>query len=915
MRYTFAILSRRDLMAILPGRRLGPYEILSAIGAGGMGEVYKARDTRLDRIVAIKVLPAHLADRADLRERFDREAKTIASLNHPHICTLHDTGHQDGIDYLVMEYLEGETVAQRLAKGALPIQEVLQYAIEIADALDKAHRKGITHRDLKPGNIMLTKSGTKLLDFGLAKLRQEGAPATPLSQLHTVAEPVTAQGTILGTLQYIAPEQVEGKTDQIDARTDIFAFGAVVYEMATGKRAFDGKTQASLIAKILEMDPPPMSSIQSMTPPALDRVVKKCLAKEPEKRWQAASDVCDEVKWIAEGGSQAGVSLPAAAVKGTGTLGRRYLMLSVGVFLLGMVIAGLAVWNLKPAPPHQPQPVSRTVITLPAGQQLAGMDSGPAFALSPDGSHLVYVAQQGGSQQLYLRAMDSLESRPIPGTEGGVVPFFSPDGQWVGFFVGGILKKVSVNGGAALALGNVGSPYEASWGNQGMIAFAPAIVSPIMQIPDAGGVAQPLVRLAKGDIAQRWPEFLPGGKAVLFAAGPNGINFTNARIAVQLLGTGERRNLIQTGSHPHYAPSGHLVYVQGGSLVAAPFDLQRLAATGAAVPVVEGVLQSPVSGAAQYSFSSTGALAYVSGGDQSAQSRMVWVSRNGTEQAVAAPARPYRFPRVSPDGRKISVTIAEQDTQVWLYDLARETLTRMTFEGNQNYNSVWTPDGKRIAFESNKEGPINIFWQLADGSGGLERLTASEYVNAPISWSPDGHLLAYIEVNPTTGVDIWVLRMDDRKAEPFLRTPFNENTARFSPDGRWLAYISDESGRTEIYVKPYPGPGGKWQISTEGGAEPVWNPNGRELFYRSGDEMMAVDIATQPGFAAGKPRMLFKGGYELAPIPVTNFDVSPDGQHFLMIKPTEQEQAAPTQINIVLNWFEELKRRVPVGAK
>ena len=387
-------------------------------------------------------------------------------------------------------------------------------------------------------------------------------------------------------------------------------------------------------------------------------------------------------------------------------------------------------------------------------------------------------------------------------------------------------------------------------------------------MPDAGGTPQPLTRLEKGEISHRWPEFLPGGKAVLFAAGATAINFTNAQVAVQSVGTGERRNLIQGGTHPRYAPSGHLVYAQGGSLMAVPFDPQRLTVTGAAVPVVEGVLQSPVTGAAQYSISATGSLVYVSGGVQSAQSRLVWVSRNGAEQPLAAPAHAYLSPRLSPDGRRVAVAIAEQETQIWLYDLSRETLTRLTFEGNANHYPVWTPDGKRIAFQSNKEGPPNIFWQLADGSGGLERLTTSEYIQAPMSWSPDGQLLAFIEVNPTTGYDIWVLRLSDRKAQPFLRTPFNEAAPRFSPDGRWLAYISDESGRYEIYVQPYPGPGGKWQISTEGGTEPVWNPNGRELFYRSGDKMMAVDIATQPGFAAGKPRMLFEGPYE--PTPITN---------------------------------------------
>jgi eukaryotic-like serine/threonine-protein kinase len=911
-------------MALTSHTKLGPYEIVAPLGAGGMGEVYRARDTRLDRIVAIKVLPTHLADKPELRERFEREARTIASLNHPHICTLYDIGHQDGTDFLVMEYLEGETLAEQLAKGALPLEQVLRYAIEMADALDKAHRKGVTHRDLKPGNIMLTKSGTKLLDFGLAKLKQEATPANVTLSKVPTEDALTAQGTILGTLQYMAPEQLEGK--EADARTDIFAFGAVVYEIATGKRAFEGKSQASLIAAILEREPPAMSSLQPMTPPALDRVVKKCLAKEREKRWQDASDLCDELKWIAEGGSQVTLA-PIAAAKGIRALGRRALILSLGALLLVGVIASLATWNLKPSPPSQPRPVSRFAITLSPGQQLAGLDSGPAVALSPDGTRLAYVARQGGTQQLYLRAMDSLDAKPIPGTEGAINPFFSPDDQWVGFFAGGKLKKVSVSGGAALSLANAALPVGASWGSQGMIAFAPTNVSLLQQVPDAGGAPQLLTRFEKGDVSHRWPEFLPGGKAVLFADGNNGANFINSQVAVQSVGTGERRNLVQGGMNPRYAPSGHLLYVQGGSLIAMPFDPQRLMATGAAVPVVEGVLQSPVSGAAQYSMSAMGSLVYIQGGTQSSQRKLVWVSRNGAEQPLAAPAHAYFLPRLSPDGRRVAVSIQEQEAQVWLYDLSRETLTRLTFEGSVNQNSIWTRDGKRIAFLSNKEGPLNIFWQLADGSGGLERLTTSEYTQVPDSWSPDGQLLAFMEVNPNTGRDIWVLRMGDsgqvpsagsgqvRKAQPFLRTEFNEAVPRFSPDGRRLAYVSDESGRFEIYVQPYPGPGGKWQISTDGGTEPVWNPNGRELFYRNGSKMMAVEITTQPGFSAGKPRILFEGRYEPAPVPVANYDVSPDGQRFLMLKPSYQAEAAPTQINVVLNWFEELKQKVPTGKK
>jgi Tol biopolymer transport system component len=885
----------------LVGRKLGSYKVLSLLGAGGMGEVYQARDTRLDRIVAIKVLPAHLSDRAELRERFEREARVVASLNHPHICTLHDIGQQDGIDYLVMEYLEGETLAQRLLKGPLPIERILQYAIEIADALDKAHRKGVTHRDLKPGNIMLTKSGSKLLDFGLAKLRQDAAPATPRSQLPTAKDAITAEGTILGTLQYMAPEQLEGK--EADTRTDIFAFGAVVYEMATGKKAFEGKSQASVIARILDSDPPPISSLQPMTPPQLDRVVRKCLAKEPEERWQAASDVCDELKWIAESGAQA-TSLPAAPVKGLRALIRRPPFVGLVALLLGLAIAGVATWNLKP---RAPRPVFRLSMTLPTDTQLAGLDQ-PAVAVSPDGSQLAYVASRGGSQQIYLRAMNSLNSRPVPDTEGAVNPFFSPDGQWLGFFADGRLKKVSINGGPAITICDAPLAAGASWTSHGTILLGATGLG-LEQVSDAGGTPQALTHLEKGETDHGWPEFLPGGKAVLFTA------VYPSRVAVYSLETGVRHDLIQGATSPHYAPPGYLVYVpqEGGSLMAVPFDSQRLMVTGAAFPVVEGVSTSARSGATQYSISGTGTLVYISGAEATNR-ELVWVDRKGQGQPLSAPPHAYRYPRLSPDRQRVAVSIEEGANQIWLYDLRRETLTPWTFEGTFNLMGAWSPDGRRIAFLSNKEGPMNLFWQRADGSGGLERLTASKVTQSPTSWSPDGQALAFVQANPTTGWDIWILQIGDRKAIPFLQTPFNEAAASFSPDGDWLAYVSNESGRYEIYVKPYGGPGGKWQISTGGSTEPVWNPNGRELFYRQGDKMMAVDVSTQPAFSAGKPKVLFEGHYVPTPVSFPNYDVSADGQRFLMLRALNPAQSL-TQINVVLNWTEELKRLVPAGTK
>ena len=893
-------------MAIQAGQRLGPFEILSAIGAGGMGEVYKARDTRLNRIVAVKVLPDRFAETPALRERFEREARTIASLNHPHICTLHDVGHQDGTDFLVMEYLEGETLAQRLQKGALPIQQVLQYAIEIADALDKAHRKGITHRDLKPGNIILTKGGTKLLDFGLAKLTQGDKPAPPYSELPTEKDAITAEGAILGTLQYMAPEQVEGK--EADARTDIFAFGLVVYEMATGKKAFEGKSQASLIAKILETEPTPISTLQPMTPPALDRVIKTCLAKDPDERWQTANDLCRELKWIAETGSRAGPSPIAPAGKPSFT--SRTAMIAVAGVVLGAAVTAIGLWNRRP--PSAPQLVSRFLVALPAGQSLFGITSGSPHSLviSPDGSLIAYVAAQNLTQQIFLRPINSLESIPVQGTEDGDFPFFSPDSQWLGFFIGSSLKKVSVNGGPAVTLADLGTIISgASWGSGGEIVLT-TFRGPIMEVPEGGGPAKALTKPAEGELAHLWPQVLQGGKALLFTTGTP----TNPQIGVYSMRSGKEKVLFP-GTDPVYSPTGHLLYSQAGTLMAVPFDPEELQTTGPAVPVVQGLSEYLGSGgaplAAEYGVSANGTLIYVPGAARTTPLKMMWVSRSGATQALPAPARAYLQPRISPDGRKIAVGVAEKDSQIWIYDLAQGTLNRLTFQGTNNLVPLWTPDGKRIAYISNQAGQRNIFWQFADGSGGLERLTTSLDVNIPNSFSSDGKLLAFSDFSPASGYDVYVIDLNDRKPKPFLQTPRNEAVPLISPDGHWLAYNSDESGRYEIYVVPYPGPGGKWQVSTEGGREPAWNRNGRELFYRDGDRMMAVEISTQSGFSAGAPKVLFQGNYQALAASTPNYDVSADGQRFLMLQATEQQ----AQINVVLNWFEELKQKVPTRKK
>lgn len=885
-------------MALESGTKLGPYEIVAPLGAGGMGEVYEARDTRLDRSVAIKVLPTHLSDQPELKERFEREARAVSSLNHPHICTLHDVGSEEGIDFLVMEHIEGETLAARLERGPLPLTEAVEYAIEIAGALEKAHRAGVVHRDLKPGNIMLTKSGPKLLDFGLAKLAEPTSSApdlSTLSALPTEQKSLTAAGTVLGTFQYMAPEQLEGK--DIDARTDIFALGAVIYEMVTGKRAFDGKTQASLISAIMSSEPPPMSTVEPISPPGLERLVQTCLAKDPDKRWQHAGDVARELEWIAEGGGEQ--ALPAPARK------RDQLVWAAVGIVAGIGLAMLAGLVASPAPNGE-RLVTRFAIDLGAGASWL-----PALvAVSPDSSRVAYIANDDTGQHLYVRRMDQIEPTKLPGTEGAISPFFSPDGQWVGFWADGRLQRVSVSGGLPVTLAETPPLRGAVWGEDDNIIYGviSSASAGLFVVPAGGGTPEASTQLDpdRGEVSHRLPDLLPNGDVVFTIVGSSA-NW----IAVLSREDGAFETLMEGAVAARYTRTGHLVYSQGAQLLAVPFDADRAEITGAPVPMLDSVQT------AQFAISDDGALFYGEGGagTLAPEATLVWVDRKGVATPVVDEPGTFVEPRISPDGRRISLTVADAQTiDVWVLELARGTLTRVTFDDANDSLPLWTPDGSRISYSSDREAGWNVFAVPWDGSGQPERLTNSEFPTSGTSWSPDGNVLALQQLRPDTGLDIAVIRMGEEDEEIFLATPFNEWQATFSPDGRWLAYTSNESGREEVYVRAYPGPGGKWQISTAGGSHPQWSPTGREIFFRAGDEMMAVAIAAEETeLNAGEVVPLFSGDFRKAQFSHQEhlyYDVSADGERFVMLRPVPRE-VAPTTLTVVLNWLDELAARVP----
>ena len=912
------------------GKTLSHYKVIEKIGQGGMGEVYRAEDTNLSREVAIKVLPEQFTQDPQRLARFEREAKLLASLNHPNIAAIYGLEEADGVRFLALELVPGETLQERVAKGPLPVEEALEVCRQIAEGLEAAHEKGVIHRDLKPANVKVTPEGkVKILDFGLAKAFEEEIFPADMSQSPTLTEEMTRAGVILGTAAYMSPEQAKGKP--VDKRADIWAFGAVLYELLTGKRAFEGETIAETIAAVLKSEPD-WGKLPRDTPWRIKELLDDCLQKEARDRFHDISHTRIQIKKALE--EPATVSPIGQTLTGQPVRWRQTITLGV-VALAGAAI-GVAIWSLMSPPLAPPAPLKRVVIPLPSTAPLEIETWRPAVALSPDGTLLVYVANRGGKRQLYLRRMDRLEATPISGTEGGHSPFFSPDGQSVGFVVGYKLKKVSISGGAPQTLAIVPPVTRGtSWGPDDTIIFTADPNEGLSRIsavgntlpPDAFSDTPSIPLLGqvlttpdptKGEYSHRWPHFLPGGKAVLFTIDTGG-SFDEARIAVLSLETGKVNVVHDGGTNARYSPTGHIVFARAGALLAVPFDLERLERTGDPVIVIEGILMEP-GGAAHFSFSDDGSLAYVPGGMLVPDRKLVWVNRQGEIDPLPAEAREYIHPSLSPDGQQVAVTIREgSNYDVWILDVARGTLTRLTSNPGEDLSPIWTPDGKQVTFMSEMSGRVpTLWWRTADGSGPQELLLEREEVaRLPTSWSPDGQTLAFTNLLKIgTGSDIWMLpREGEQEKWVFLDTEFDESGAMFSPDGRLLAYESNETGRDEVYVVPFSvsGPRGKKQVSIGGGTEPVWAPDSRELLYRNGDKMIAVAIETEPELSVGTPRLLFEGRF-LGTGPVhlrRNYDVSPDGQRFLMIK--REQDLVPTEIIVVLNWFEELKRLVPTN--
>ena len=886
-------------MGLTSGTKLGPYEIQSPLGTGGMGEVYRARDTRLDRTVAVKILPSHLSDNPEAKQRFDREARAISSLNHPNICTLHDVGHQDGIDFLVMEFLEGETLADRLRKGPLPTEQVLKIGIEICEGLERAHKSGVVHRDLKPGNVMLTKTGAKLMDFGLAKAITGVTPASSLTMTisHPSADqPLTAQGTILGTFQYMSPEQTEGK--DADARSDIFALGCVLYEMATGKRAFTGKSQASLVAAILASDPPPISTVQPMSPPALEQVIKTCLAKDPEERFQTVHDLKLQLRWIA-GVSTSQLAAPAQ-VRARRAVQKRTLVIAAAV---GWILAAAALaFFLSSRAQLEDARRSMTASWLPpADTEFTSVVAG-APALSPDGSKLAFLAGTAPETNLWVRDVNTGALHQIE-SDHPTFPFWSPDGKYIGFFSGGKLKKVALSGGPVQVLCDAPEGRGASWSPRGVIIFTPNSREPLYKVPEGGGVSEKLTE-AKPGWTHRNPYFLPDGDHFLFtyreAVGAGGTG-TGALYGASLSGE-KPREILASASNVQYS-DGYLLYLRETVLVAQRFDPKSLQFSGDPTPVAEKLDYWNARDLAAFT-AAHGTLVYRHGSLQKTQP--MWVDRTGKEVGRFGEPGLYLQPRPSPDGALVGLVRPDPDTgkgDVWIVDTSRNTMSRSTFVDAASITFAFSPDSKRIAVGTIAgTASAGVWIQPTSGSGTQEKLETPKTFGSVGSWSPNGRYLFFMVQNNATRQDVYYIDLNgDKKLTPFIQSPANEAGAVLSPNGKWLAYQSDESGRYEVYVTAFPGPGGKWQVSNGGGSFPSWSPDGKQIYYTITDKLMSVPIQNVETFQFGAPTVL--------PLHVNEFaslgPVAP-GERFPALKALSGGQSHPQEV--ILNWTGTLKQ-------
>ena len=895
------------------GKTLSHYRVIEKIGQGGMGEVYRAEDTNLSREVAIKVLPEQFTKDPQRLARFEREAKLLASLNHPNIAAIYGFEEADDVRFLALELVLGETLAEKVAKGPVPVEEVLEVCRQIAEGVEAAHEKGVIHRDLKPANVKVTPEGkVKILDFGLAKAFEDEIPAADISQSPTLTEEMTRAGVILGTAAYMSPEQAKGEA--VDKRADIFAFGCVLYELLTGKRTFDGKTITETLAKILEGEPN-WAALPDTTPLRIKELLQDCLQKEVRNRVHDVSQLRIQIKKaIEEPAAELPIGVASAAQPG----GQPWGMI-VGLVVLALAVGGMVTWLL--VQPSAPEQRLNKFVTTPSTAPLRAGGSNE-LAISPDGRHFVYAITGESGNQLYLRSLDDFVDRPIPGTEGVVgSPFFSPDGESVGFFTAGSLRKISLSGGSPITLCEAGPPsLSGSWGLDDTIVFTAAAEGApgLYRVPAAGGEREFLGSGTPGTGEDGYgsPHLLPDGKGVLLSLSLPPVDY---RTEVLSLDTGERKIILGNSRAAMYVDTGHLIYEQAGTgnLMAASFDLTRLEVTGDPVLVLQGVREN-VPGRVDYAVSDNGTLVYVPGDSSTSHEHsLVWVDREGNETSVTDEKRDYRTPRVSPDGRQISSAVGDPgtDNQIWIYDLEAESLNRLTFEEDRSGSAAWSPDSKWLVFQSGRPGEGGLVRKPADGSLPQERLTSTPVRQMPTSWSSDGRFLAFIaSTGSATAPDIGILSLEEEKEpEYIIATPAMECCAKFSPDGKWLAYISDESGRLQVYVRPFQGPDVKWLISKEdeGGAQPVWSPDGKELFYRIGDRTMVVSIQTEDQTVrAGNARLLFEGRYVSHSYPpgLQYYDVSPDGRFLMLKEDTAQQQG---RINVVLNWFEELKRLVP----